>query len=107
MKAELAFTRLHCVLFSKMALSEATELLFVYAFVDALSGFPTGAAVPVAPSVTSVTAEDPSEQLRGSHADAALLSRMYSCRHLHEEKLSYCEQMQKFAFVDVDLPAWR
>lgn len=29
---------------------------------------------------------------------------MYSCRRLHEEKLSYREQMQKYAFVDVDLP---
>lgn len=92
-KAEFAFTRLHCVFFYKTALSEATEL--------------------------------PSERVRNGrrrtmgdhrgarpngpagHTPTQLSSRMYSCRHLHEEKLSYREQMQNYAFVDVDLPAWR
>lgn len=31
---------------------------------------------------------------------------MYSRRHSQEEKFSYGEQTQKYASVDVDLPAW-
>lgn len=126
-KAEFAFTRLCRDAFYKMALFEVTELLCVCVFVDMLSRFERYRCtchriwIWVTWSCWALTEDyvdrvwlhgvqltcDNPVCLTGSHSDAALRSRMYSRCHLHEEKFSYCEQKQKYAFVDVDLPAWR